>query len=106
MVRRSARSRLVNGLASDVGDLWKMVVGYARQETIAPLRGLGRYLAYGLAGSLVIGIGSVFLVLGLLRALQTQTGSAFVGGWSWAPYLLTVLAAAAAAVGLMARARR
>jgi hypothetical protein len=38
-------------------------------------------------------------LLGLagLRALQTETGDTFTGGWSWAPYLITT-----AALGLFA----
>jgi hypothetical protein len=34
----------------------------------------------------------VLLLLGGLRALQTQTGSTFQGNWSWAPYLIAVAA--------------
>ncbi|MHB1783687.1 MAG: hypothetical protein ACYCTE_13590 [Acidimicrobiales bacterium] len=72
---------------------------YVVQETFGPLKGILRTLAYGLAGSLLLGIGSVVLLLALLRALQTETASAFAGSWSFAPFLISALAALAAAAG-------
>lgn len=82
-------------------DLWDLVRAYARQETVGPLRGIGRFVAFGLAGSLLLGIGLVLLAVGALRALQTETGTTFEGNWSWAPYLI-VLAGCAAILGLVA----
>lgn len=66
-----------------------LVVAYFKQETLEPLKGVIRYLGFGLLGSLVVGIGSLFLVLGVLRLLQSETGTAFGGHLSWVPYLLT-----------------
>ena len=77
-------------LPTMASELWDLVVGYARQETIEPIKGLGRFVAFGLAGSLVMGIGLVLLALGGLRALQTETGDTFAGNWSWVPYLITL----------------
>ena len=76
-----------------------MVVAYAKQETLGPLRGLGRFVALGVSGSILVAVGLVLLLLGLLRALQTETGSTFEGNLSWAPYLITS-AAAVGALGL------
>lgn len=84
------------GFVADVQDLWKLVVAYFKQETIEPVKGLGRYVGYGLAGSLAVGLGGLLLVLGLLRLLQTETGGAFDGNWSVVPYLITLVVAAAA----------
>ena len=81
-------------------ELWELTVAYAKQETVDPLRGLGRYLGYGVSGSLVFAFGSVLLLLSLLRALQTETGDAFDGNFTWVPYLI-VVAAAALLVGLV-----
>lgn len=82
------------GLPTLVQELWELVVAYARQETIEPLKGLGRFVAFGIGGSLLVGIGVVLLLLGGLRALQEEATSTFDGHWSWAPYLLTIVAAA------------
>ena len=85
-------------------ELRELVVAYAKQETVEPLRNLGRFLAFGVAGSLTIGLGVSLLLLGGLRLLQTETGDAFDGNWSWVPYL-TVLAAAGVVIALALAAR-
>ena len=58
-------------------ELWGLTKDYARQETIDPLKGVGRYLAYGAAGALLGSLGVILLMLSLLRALQTETGDTF-----------------------------
>ena len=88
-------------------ELWALVVGYARQETLDPLKRIGPYLGMGLAGAVMLAIGLTLLVLGGLRALQTETGRLFTGRLSWAPYVLAMLACVAVAVvALRALARR
>ena len=69
-------------------ELWDLSLAYAKQETVDPLKGLGRYLGYGLGGSLVLGVGSLLLLISALRALQTETGSTFTGSLSFVPYLI------------------
>ncbi len=76
-----------------LSELRALVVDYAKQETIDPLKSLGRYLGYGLAGSLLIAVGGLFVSIGLLRLLQTETGTVFNGGWSFVPYLLVLVVA-------------
>jgi hypothetical protein len=73
-------------------ELWELTVAYAKQETIDPLRGLGRFLSAGIGGAVFLGIGVSLLLLSGLRALQTETGSTFTGNLSWAPYLIAVAA--------------
>lgn len=74
----------------------QLVKDYARQETVGPLRGAGRWLAYGAAGAVLIGLASAFLVLGVLRLLQTEFARTFRGQWMQVlPY---VIAAAVAVV--------
>lgn len=93
-----------------VSELWDLVVAYVRQETVEPLKGLGRFLAWGLAGALLVATGSVFWLLAALRALQEETGDTFTGDWSWAPYAITlagaVMVAAVAVSRVGARRRR
>lgn len=84
-------------------ELWELVVTYAKQETIDPLKRLGRFLGFGVPGALLLGTGLVLLAVGGLRAMQEETGSTFTGNWSWAPYGILLVASAAIA-GLSARA--
>lgn len=81
-------------LPAQAAQLWDLVRAYAKQETIEPIKGLGRYAAMGIAGSVLLSIGLVLLALGGLRALQTETGDTFTGNWSWAPYLITLVGTA------------
>ncbi|HEX6310114.1 MAG TPA: phage holin family protein [Acidimicrobiia bacterium] len=71
-------------------ELRDLLVEYFKQETVVPLKQLGRYVAFGLLGALLLGFGAVFLGLAGLRALQTETDTTFTGNWSWAPYLIMV----------------
>lgn len=86
-----------------VSELWDLVRAYAKQETVGPLKGLGRFIGFGLAGSFCLGIGLVLLALGGLRALQSETGTTFDGNWSWAPYLIVLVGCASVAGLAMSR---
>jgi uncharacterized membrane protein len=81
-------------------ELWELSLAYARQETIDPLKGLGRFLGYGIGGAILFSIGGVLLVLAGLRALQTETDTTFTGNLSFIPYLI-VVAAVLLLVGLV-----
>jgi hypothetical protein len=70
-------------------DVVEMVIAYAKQETIEPLRGAGRWIGWGLASMVFISAGIVLLVLAALRLLQGV--SAFEGAWSWVPYGLCLV---------------
>ncbi len=74
-------------------ELWTMTVDYAKQEIKDPVRGLGAYLLWGSLSMLLIGLGMVLLAIGALRALQTETGSAFTGSLSFLPYAIVLAAA-------------
>jgi hypothetical protein len=84
------RSSTVIGKGQDV---WELLVAYAKQETVEPLKGLGRWVAAGAGGSLLIAAGLSLLLLSGLRALQTETGTTFTGNWSWAPYVIVLIGA-------------
>jgi hypothetical protein len=75
-------------------ELWALTKDYAKQETIDPLKGVGRYLTFGVPGAVLIGFGVVLLMLSGLRALQTQTGSTFHGSLSWLPYIIVLVVSA------------
>ncbi len=78
-------------------ELRDLIVTYFKQETVVPVKRLGRYLAWGVVGSLLMGVGVLLLALGLLRLLQNKTGTTFAGDWSWAPYLIVFAALLAGA---------
>ena len=75
-----------------VTELRDLVVRYVREQTLIPLQKLGRYIGFGVLGSLLLGFGVVFLGLSGLRALQDETGDTFTGDWSWVPYLIMFVA--------------
>jgi hypothetical protein len=90
-----------------IQELKDLVVAYFRQETLDPLKGLGRYVGFGIGGAFLLGFAVLFFALGALRALQTETGTTFTGNWSWVPYAI-VIAGLLVFAGLswMARSRR
>lgn len=66
-----------------------MLVDYAKQETVEPLKRLGRYLGLGVAGSIFMFLGALFIGLGALRLAQTFfEGSSFL---STLPYLISLI---------------
>ena len=75
-----------------VTELRDLVVRYFREQTLVPLQQLGRYVGFGVLGSLLLGFGVVFLGMSGLRVLQDETGDTFTGDWSWVPYLIMFVA--------------
>ncbi len=78
------------GVVDELRGLVELIRDYAKQETIDPLKRLGRYLALGLAGAVLLSLGAIMMALAGLRALQDETGSTFTGSWTWAPYAIVV----------------
>lgn len=92
-------------------ELQQMLVSYAKQETVDPLKALGKYLAIGLAGSFSMFLGVLFLALGALRLMQSETGDNFDGGSfaSLVPYvvaLAVLVLMIVVVVGLFSRAKK
>ncbi len=80
----------------DLGkELIDLTVTYAKQETIDPLRTIGKRVGLGVLGSAIASVGLIFLVVGVLRLVQVE---ARLGGtMSWVPYLAAFLVAGAVA---------
>jgi uncharacterized membrane protein YidH (DUF202 family) len=78
------------------------VVAYFRQETVEPVRNLGRFVLFGVAGSLVLALGLGLLMLATLRFFQTETGSTFHGNLSWVPYVIMLVVSLVLAGAAMA----
>ena len=104
----SASAKRPPPLPQLVTELRELVVRYVREQTLIPLQKLGRYIGFGVLGSLLLGFGVVFLGMAGLRALQEETGDTFSGDWSWVPYLIMFIALllGAALVWLARTARR
>jgi hypothetical protein len=91
--------------AEDVGELVRdigtMLVEYVKQETLEPIKGLARFVAVGLAAMVVTGIGIVLLLLGGVRLLQDEAGSAFDGHLKFLPYVFALIVCAVVAAGAL-----
>jgi hypothetical protein len=85
--RFGARSARNSSLS--VVELFQLVRDYVRQETLDPLRGVGRWLAWGLVGSVALLFGAVVGLLGLLRLLQAEIFTQ-PNGFTWGPYMIVV----------------
>lgn len=76
-------------------ELVDLTVAYAKQETVDPLRTLGRRVGLGVLGAAIASVGLVFLLVGVLRLVQVEL--AFGGTMSWVPYLVALVVAGAVA---------
>jgi len=83
-----------------VRELQELVVAYAKQETLDPLKGMARYVGFGLAGAVLMGCGVSFLAMAALRGMQSNRGWLVNGNWSWVPYLAVVIALVLLASGI------
>ena len=100
--RHSFRKKGRPGETPSVGELANLVVAYAKQETIDPIRGAGRWLAFGLAAVLSLTFGVALLALGTLRLLQFEL-FANATTWSWVPYFIVMTFCLAVAVVAVSR---
>jgi Putative Actinobacterial Holin-X, holin superfamily III len=96
----------VGRLKAAGGGTLQLIVDYVKQETLQPLKGLGRFVLFGIVGSVALGIGLVILAIAFLRVLQGETGTTFAGNWSWAPYLICTVALVVVAVVAVAAVQR
>lgn len=79
------------GDQASVGEVIEFVKTYAKQETVGPLKGVGRWLGFGAAGALSLGIGLSLLLLGSLRFVQTEWARSAEGRLSWLAYLIVLV---------------
>jgi cytochrome c biogenesis protein CcdA len=93
-----ARPRGKRTTDASVGEVVELLKEYAQQETIEPLRGAGRWLAMGVAGAFILGLGLIYVLLGVLRLIQTEWVRAASGSLSWLSYLIVLLLA----IGMLA----
>ncbi|MDQ1518317.1 MAG: hypothetical protein QOE80_4147 [Actinomycetota bacterium] len=89
-VAKEAKAKARNP-TGDARELVDLVIAYAKQETLEPLKGLGKNAALGLGGAVLLGIGGLFCSISALRAMQSETDFFERHNLSYLPYLLTVV---------------
>ena len=82
-----------NSVQRDLDEIKALALRYIKEETIQPIKEMGRFVLWGALGSLLVGIGYLFLLFGALRFLQDQF-KVLDGTLSWIPYLIVVALAA------------
>jgi Putative Actinobacterial Holin-X, holin superfamily III len=97
-------------LPNQVTELWELVVAYVKQETVEPIKNLGRFVAFGVVGSLLLAVGLPTVVLAMLRAVQAESGDHLTGDLTFVPYLaaaaLALLFAGMAAWGISRKKKK
>lgn len=73
-------------LVNMISELFTLIIDYVKSQTLTPLKRLGRYLGFGIAGSIFMANGAIFISLGILRYLQTL--SALDNNLSFLPYVI------------------
>lgn len=76
----------------DIQEIRGLVMRYIKEETVQPVKELGRFVAYGALGSLFVGFGTLLLLIGSLRFLQEQF-PVLDGSLSWLPYVIVAVLA-------------
>ena len=71
-------------IADEAEELKNVALRYVKEETVDPVKALGRYTAFGCAGSFFVGLGGLLMLVGVLRMLA----HGFHGTVSWIPYLI------------------
>jgi hypothetical protein len=89
-VAKEAKAKARNP-TGDARELVDLVIAYAKQETVEPLKGLLKKAGLGLGGALLLGIGGIFCSIGALRAMQTETDFFEEHNLSYLPYFLTIV---------------
>ena len=83
------------GESASLGEVVEYVKAYAQQETIGPLKGIGRWIGVGAGGAVALGLGLSLVLLGLLRLIQSEWDGMAEGGTSWIPYAIVLAVAVA-----------
>ena len=88
-------------IAQVLSELWELTLSYAKQETVEPMKGLGRFIGWGVAGSLLTSIGALLLTLAGLRVLQTHSDDHLSVNLSWIPYAVALVSLSLLILGIV-----
>lgn len=106
MIGDQAGSGGGKSLGTLLRELRDLVVAYVKQETVDPLKALGLYVAFGVAGALLIAAGGSLLTLTVIRAIQFEAGVHLSGSLTWVPYVGGILVAGLGAAWAASRIAR
>ena len=76
----------------DLQEVRDLFVRYFKEQTVQPLKDLGRFVLFGALGSIFVAFGVVIGLLGVLRMLQALF-PVLDGSLSFIPYLIVVVLA-------------
>ena len=76
----------------DLQEVRDLFVRYFKEQTVQPLKDLGRFVAFGALGSIFVAFGIVMGLLGVLRMLQALF-PVLDGSLSFIPYVIVVVLA-------------
>ena len=76
---------------ASISEVVDLVTAYAKQETLGPLRGAGKWIGRGVAGAACLGLGLSLVTLAILRLVQTEWDRSAEGSLSWIPYLIALV---------------
>jgi hypothetical protein len=79
----------------DPAETIELVRDYAKQETLGPLKGAGRWLAFGLLAAFFLSLGIIIVLVGVLRLSQDillfTLWPNHADGLSFLPYVITLV---------------
>ena len=76
----------------DLQEVRGLFVRYFKEQTVQPLKDLGRFVVFGALGSIFVAFGVVMGLLGVLRMLQALF-PVLDGSLSFIPYMIVVVLA-------------
>jgi len=86
----------------DLEEVRDLFIRYFKEQTLQPLKDLGRFVLFGALGSIFVAFGVVVGLLGLLRMIQ-DLFPVLDGSLSFVPYLIVVVLAALVAAIVVQR---
>ena len=91
----------------DPVETYELVRDYAKQETVEPLKGAGRWLGFGLVAGFFMSVGIVILLLAVLRLSQDLILHTWwpeqADGLSFLPYIVTLIVGIATSAAVWSR---
>ena len=106
--RSESESRKKRSRPASIDAVIDALTSYVKGQLLRPLSGAGRWLLFGIVGGLLVGAGVVFMLLGVLRLLQTElSGMSGVNSrLSWLPYLIVLVIGVAVLIVTLQRISR